>query len=359
MKVLLLGEFSSLHRYLKEGLQELGGIDVKLFANGDSWKKIGGADGSLFNYYGGIPGRIKTYGEALRNARSLEGYDVVQLINPQIYPHIVNDRITKMLASSNKCFSLVAAGDDLALVTAYREGKLDYYMMDYDKTPLELYDCESFKGRKKIAVEKKIVSRADVIIPSLYEYTLGYEGNDRLSGVIPFPINTDSISYSDNTVGDKVVFFHGLNKELAKGTPFIRAALERLQEKYPHDVEVIIDGKMPFDKYVEVMNRANVVVDQCCSHGYGINACIAMAQGKVVMAGSREHTLSAFGIESSPILHVEPSVDQIFAQLEYILENRRNIAQWGIDSRRYVEDMHHYVKVAARYVDAWKATGKI
>ena len=359
MKVLLLGEFSSLHRYLKEGLQELGGSDVKLFANGDSWKKIGGADGSLFNYYGGIPGRIKTYGEALRNARSFEGYDVVQLINPQIYPHIVNDRITKMLASSNKCFSLVAAGDDLALVTAYREGKLDYYMMDYDKTPLELYDCESFKGRKKIAVEKKIVSRADVVIPSLYEYTLGYEGNDRLSGVIPFPINTDSISYSDNTVGDKVVFFHGLNKELAKGTPFIRAALERLQEKYPHDVEVIIDGKMPFDKYVEVMNRANVVVDQCCSHGYGINACIAMAQGKVVMAGSREHTLSAFGIESSPILHVEPSVDQIFSQLEYILENRRNIAQWGVDSRRYVEDMHHYVKVAARYVDAWKATGKI
>ena len=359
MKVLLLGEFSSLHRYLKEGLQELGGIDVKLFANGDSWKKIGGADGSLFNYYGGIPGRIKTYGEALRNARSFEGYDVVQLINPQIYPHIVNDRITKMLASSNKCFSLVAAGDDLALVTAYREGKLDYYMMDHDKTPLELYDCKSFKGRKKIAVEKKIVSRADVVIPSLYEYTLGYEGNDRLSGVIPFPINTDSISYSDNKVGEKVVFFHGLNKELAKGTPFIRAALERLQEKYPHDVEVIIDGKMPFDKYVEVMNRANVVVDQCCSHGYGINACIAMAQGKVVMAGSREHTLSAFGIESSPILHVEPSVDQIFSQLEYILENKKNIAQWGIDSRRYVEDMHHYVKVAARYVDAWKATGKI
>ena len=359
MKVLLLGEFSSLHRYLKEGLQELGGIDVKLFANGDSWKKIGGADGSLFNYYGGIPGRIKTYGEALRNARSLEGYDVVQIMYPQVYPHAVNRRICKMLAESNKCFSLVAAGDDLALVTAYREGKLDYYMMDYDKTPLALYDCESFKGRKKIAVEKKIVSRADVIIPSLYEYTLGYEGNDRLSGVIPFPINTDSISYSDNKVGEKVVFFHGLNKELAKGTPFIRAALERLQEKYPHDVEVIIDGKMPFDKYVEVMNRANVVVDQCCSHGYGINACIAMAQGKVVMAGSREHTLSAFGIESSPILHVEPSVDQIFSQLEYILENRKNIAQWGIDSRRYVEDMHHYVKVAARYVDAWKATGKI
>ena len=359
MKVLLLGEFSSLHRYLKDGLQELGDIEVKLFANGDSWKKIGGADGSLFNYYGGIPGRIKTYNEALKNARAFEGYDVVQLMNPQIYPHIVSDRITKMLADSNKCFSLVAAGDDLALVTAYREGKLDYYMLDYEKAPLALYDPESFKGRKKIALEKKIVSRSDVVIPSLYEYTLGYEGNERLSGVIPFPINTDNIKFGENTVKDKLVFFHGLNKELAKGTPFIREALLRLQDKYPNDVEVIIDGHMPFDKYVEVMNRANVVVDQCCSHGYGINACIAMAQGKVVMAGSRDHTLAAFGIESSPIIHVEPSVDQIYGQLEYILENRNNVTQWGYDSRRYVEDMHHYVKVAARYVEAWKATGKI
>lgn len=359
MKVLLLGEFSSLHRYLKEGLQELGGIDVKLFANGDYWKKIGGADGPIFDTYGGALGRVKTCVDAQKRADPFKDHDVVQLVSPQLYPHVINKRICKKLAEENKCFSLVAAGDDLALVTAYKQGKLDYYLLDHYKVPLEFYDEASVRGRAKMKSEKKIVSLADVIIPSLYEYSLGYEGNDKLSGVIPFPINTDGISYSDNTVGQKVVFFHGLNKELAKGTPFIRAALERLQEKYPDDVEVIIDGKMPFDKYVEVMSRANVVVDQCCSHGYGINACIAMAQGKVVMAGSREHTLSAFGIESSPIIHVEPSVDQIFAQLEYILENRKNIAQWGYDSRRYVEDMHHYVKVAARYVDAWKATGEI
>ena len=359
MKVLLLGEFSSLHRYLKEGLQELGEIDVKLFANGDSWKQIGGADGNLFDSRGGAIGRIKTCEDALKKARSFKDYDVVQMINTQTYPQFVNSKICKALSSKNKCFSLVAAGDDLALVTAYKEGKLDYYMMDHEKAPLRYYDDSTFRGKAKIKAEKKIVSCADVIIPSLYEYTLGYEGNDRLSKVIPFPINTDNIRYQENTVKQKVVFLHGLNRELAKGTPFIREALERLQEKYPDDVEIIIDGHMPFDKYVEVMNRANVVVDQCCSHGYGINACIAMAQGKVVMSGSRQHTLDAFGIDSSPILHVEPSADQIYMQLEYILENREKITEWGYKSRLYVENTHHYVKNAQRYVDAWKATGKI
>ena len=218
MKVLLLGEFSSLHRYLKEGLQELGEIDVKLFANGDSWKQIGGADGNLFDSRGGAIGRIKTCEDALKKARSFKDYDVVQMINPQTCPQFVNSKICKALSSKNKCFSLVAAGDDLALVTAYKEGKLDYYMMDHEKAPLRYYDDSTFRGKAKIKAEKKIVSCADVIIPSLYEYTLGYEGNDRLSKVIPFPINTDNIRYQENTVKQKVVFFHGLNRELAKGT---------------------------------------------------------------------------------------------------------------------------------------------
>lgn len=48
MKVLLLGEFSGLYRYLKQGLLELG-IDTTLAANGDLWKNIGGADFPLFH----------------------------------------------------------------------------------------------------------------------------------------------------------------------------------------------------------------------------------------------------------------------------------------------------------------------
>ena len=39
MKILLLGEYSSLHRYLKEGLFEIGYKDVTLASNGDGWKE--------------------------------------------------------------------------------------------------------------------------------------------------------------------------------------------------------------------------------------------------------------------------------------------------------------------------------
>ena len=359
MKVLLLGEFSSLHRYLKEGLLELG-VDVKLYANGDSWKKISGADGPLFPQDGGnaLKRYYSYYVKAFDTAKNFKGYDVVQTVSARIYPMLINNRLLNKIAKQNDCFALASAGDDLALYDAYKNGKFEYYLFDYDKEALSQFDPSTFKGKMRRKTDKKIVKLSDVIVPSLYDYSVGYRGEERLSKVIPFPINTDAIEYKENKLSEKVVFFHGLNRELSKGTPIIRAALERLKNDYPNDVEVIIDGHMPFDRYVEVMNRSNVVIDQCCTYAYGINACIAMAQGKVVMAGNRAETREAFGIESSPIVHIQPNEDQIYDQLVKILESKKDIPEIGYRSRKYVEDVHHYVKNAQKYVDVWSRAGE-
>lgn len=362
MRVLLLGEFSSLHRYLKEGLQELGGIEVELYANGDGWKKITGADGVLYNSGSNFINRVYNYFiDAYKKANTFQEYDVVQIVNPTIYPDFINETILRLIAKKNKSLSVVAAGYSEALVNAYQSGIFDYYVYDYDKYSVNRYTEDSFRNKLIIHNEKWVNKHADIIIPSLYEYTVGYKSEDlhKLYNVIPFPINLSDLKYQENNPKNKVVFFHGINRELAKGTPFIREALEKLQEKYPNDVEVIIDGKMPFKEYVEVMQRANVVVDQCCSYGYGINACIAMAQGKVVVSGARQETLNAFGIEKTPMLCAKPDVGYLYNQFEYILQQKKNLAQLGYDSRQYVENLHDHVKVAQQYVDAWKSTGKI
>lgn len=359
MKVLLVGEFSSLHKYLKEGLCELG-IETVLAANGDGWKKIGGNDTILFkDSHEGIKRYYDLYLNAYQKSKKFRGYDVVQLIKLCPYSKIINNIIIRELAKKNKCMALVAAGEDAALVNSYYSGKFDYYIFDFDKSTLEKYSEKNVKGKKAVNLEKKLINYMDIIIPSVYEYTLGYENTNKLAEVIPFPINSNDIDYHENKLENKVVFFHGLNRELAKGTPFIRKALEKLQQTYPHEVEVIIEGHMPFDKYLEVMNRANVVIDQCCSYGYGINACIAMAQGKVVMTGKRKETLDAININDAPMFHAQPDVEQLFRQMQYIVEHRSSIPQWGYESRKYVENVHDHVKVAQRYVDAWKSTGKI
>ena len=122
---------------------------------------------------------------------------------------------------------------------------------------------------------------------------------------------------------------------------------------------MVIDGHMSFDQYVQLLKRTNVVVDQCCSYAYGINACLAMAQGKVVISGCREETLQALDVKETPMVLAKPDVEFLYKQMENIVTRKENILDWGKQSRVYVEDVHNYKKVAQEYVDAWKATGKV
>lgn len=360
MKVLLLGEFSSVHRYLKQGLLEIGDIDVSLYGNGNGWKNIEGADGCLFTE--GAKKLKKLYNNLIEpcvNAKKYRGYDVVQLINPQIFPLLSNLFILDKLERENNSISLLAVGGDYALTEAYKEGKFEYYAYDYEKRMINFYDSSKLRGKMNIYIDKKVVQMSDIIIPGSYEYTVGYENNVKLNKVIPFPINVKEIEYTENIVQGKIIFFHGINKELEKGTPFIRKALERLKQKYPNDVEIIMDGHMPFAKYIELMKKTNVVIDQCCAYGYGMNACIAMAQGKVVMSGNSTEARKSLGIDDVPIFHVRPDEEQIYDQLVYIVENKKLIPEWGYQSRKHIEDYHDYIRVAQQYLEAWRSTGKI
>lgn len=355
MNILLVGEYSGLHCYLKQGLCELG-HHVLLAANGDGYKKIPGADIPLsIPGASGLKGVFDNYLDPLFRASKLQGFDVAQYISPVMYPYRIREYAYRILMNNNTVNSLVAAGSDLALVRAYESGIFDYYIYDNDKSYKDRY----YSGSKETKIEKRIIKKADVIIPSLYEYSVGYGLEKKLSQVIPFPINSREIKYEVNRPKDKIVFFHGLNREKKKGTEYILKAFEHLQAAYPNEVEVVAKGHMPLSEYLDVMQKANVVVDQCLSYGYGINACLAMAQGKIVISGCRKETLDAFGIEKTPMLLATPSVDQLYAQMSEIVENREKIPEMGFLSRKYVETVHDHVKVAQRYVDAWQSTGKV
>lgn len=357
MRILLVGEFSAFHKYLAEGLKQLG-HEVTKMATGDGWKKIPGADIELYKTTGKTKlGKILSgYYSGRKAIQNLGEYDVIQLINPRIYSTVYNKCLLKKMFKAHKgIISIVAAGGDLAVHNAYEKGVFDYYVYDYDKIALSAYDNNTFMGKRRCKDDIFVIEESDIIVPTLYEYGVGYQGNNKTTGVIPAPVNLEGIKYKENIAQDKVVIFHGVNREAAKGTPFIREALEVIKEKYGDKVEVIIDGKIPFDQYVKLMERTNVVVDQCCTYGYGINALIAMAQGKIVLSGARKETIKAFGMKEDEcaLYHISPDVDTIVKQLSFVVENKEKISVLGKQSREYVEKYHDCKKVAQKYVDAW------
>ena len=353
MNVLLLGDYSSLHKSLREGLMTFPGVHVELFSNGDGWKKIGGATGSIpSRNINGIRDRVSLYLDQLRFCNHIGKYDVIQLINPYILSPVINKYLYKCLLKKAKCVSLVACGGDYRLAESYFNGCFKYAPEDYDKGWLDTYDRNRFRGRMNINNEIWLEKHVQVIIPTLYEYSVGYKGQNVVDA-IPFPVNTDTIQYSDNVVREKVVFFHGLNNEAKKGTPFIRKAMERIANDYPDDVEIIVKGHMPYDEYVQVMRRANVVIDQCLTSAYGINGCIAMAQGKVLMAGNTEDFRRTMKVDDCPIVHIEPDSEQIYSQMVRLIKERDSIPTMGIRSREFADKYHNYKIVARRYLNAW------
>lgn len=149
------------------------------------------------------------------------------------------------------------------------------------------------------------------------------------------------------------MIFHGINRYEDKGSKYIIEAMKIIQERFKNEVECIVTERLPYREYEEVLNRANVVIDQCRIYGYGINACISMAKGKVVLSGSEKEVIERIN-GKCPIVNIRPNVQQIVTELEKIIRGKDNIEQMGYESRMYVEKHHNYIDVAQKYYEEWR-----
>lgn len=354
MKVLLLGEFSGFYLNLKQGLQELG-VDVTLAANGDGWKQIPGADMPLYRT-GDEDALKKIYYKLIKpvlEKDKFRNYDVVQLVGHNIYRPYINSNMIKSLKKNNGKLFLNIAGNCHSLYRAWENGTLGYYTFDDNPEKSEVYTGGGLRRKMTRQTEAYVEEAVDGIIPVMYEYAAGIRNRKNLKRVIPLPFNAGEVQYKENRPEGKLVIFHGILREKDKGTDYIRKAFEIVREKYPEDVEVVMEGKLPLQEYLKVLERTNVLVDQCKEHGWGMNACYGMAQGKVVLGGASRNTLKEFGLKESPVIHIKPDVNQIVSQLEYVIGNREQIAKWGYDSRKFVETFHDSVSIAEQYMETW------
>lgn len=350
MKILLLGEYSGVHQNLKEGLVELG-HEAIIVANGDGWKNIK-SDHQIGNNSSSLQGKFSRVSWPILNKNILKNNDIVQFINPEIFPRYIDIPTLKFIFKNNNKTFLLGAGCDWFFYQVTKE-----YSYSPCKTcqEIDLDNACNWTNKRRQKLNKIVADQATGIIPLLYEYAEAYRrhGYSNLRSTIPFPLNTNNVKFKSNIVKDKLVIFHGLNREGFKGTKIIKEAMESIKNKYSNDVEIIIDGKMPLEKYMKVINESNIVIDQCNSLSYGMNAVYAMAQGKVVFSGSEPECLQEFGINKCPVVNIKPDVQDIVNKLEIFIEDRKRVEKVGYESRLYVEDMHDYIKIAEKYCTEW------
>ncbi|MDG9883151.1 hypothetical protein N7650_09920 [Pseudomonas sp. GD04058] len=355
MKILLIGEYSGLHKELKGALTALG-HEVTLAAASDFWKKFEadinlGYGSNIYSY------KARQLILPFLKMKVFRGYDVVHLVNFYVFPRLpyLNLLFVKYLKRHNKVVTLSGSGDDPFFVK-YSEDTMRYSPIPWH----EKYDRNKpyyMRSKAHLKAMHDYMQCVDGVIPIMFEYystfcAAGYE--EKTSQPIPIPISVDRIPFSENREADgKLVFFHGLNRRGFKGTFLVEKAFDSLQSKYPNDVECFIKGHMPFEQYMALLSKVNVSVDQVFSYSLAMNALYSMSQGKVVAGGAEPESSILYGGELPPVYNLPGEQAGLDQTLEKILDERESIGERSIASREFVVKHHSPVKVAEAYLNYW------
>ena len=363
MKILLFGEFSGFMNSLKSGLTQLG-QDVFLASNGDGFKNFP----SDFRWDIGnkIPNPFRLFLVLINvylHRHLLRGYDVVLFISPNLFGKrpIFNRPIYNYILKNNTLVYLVGAGlynTSFKYWYDRKDSKYFGYTSAYIKECKSKREMSNYFNKAGIQWEKELLLHITGIIPIWYEYAEPYRNYPNLKKAIRTPVDLEKFEYKPNEVKDgKVVFFHGLSRP-CKGGKFILAAFDRLRDKHKDDAEFIAAGGLPFDEYMKIIDRTNVIVDDANSYSFCMNAFFSMLKGKVVMGGAEPEGNTELEYEDVPVINICANVDQICKAIENLIDRKNDIKELGLKSRKFVEKYHNSVDVAKTYISQFESDFK-
>ena len=360
MKILLIGEYSNVHATLAEGLRHLG-HEVTVVSNGDFWKAYPrDIDVSRpAGRWGGLRLLTKIYTLLPR----LRGYDVVQLINPMFF-ELKAERLFPLyryLRRHNRKVFLGGFGMDWYWVhTCVTRKPLCYSDFNIGESlrtnPDALRERHDWLGTAKGRLNQWIANDCDGIITGLYEYWACYHPVfPQKTTFIPFPIRLPETP-TPVTPSSKVVIFIGINRERSayKGTDIMLQAAQEVCRRYPQAMELRVAESVPFNKYQEMMDGADAILDQLYSYTPSMNPLLAMSKGIICIGGGEPENYEIINETAlRPIINVAPTYDSVFHELEQLVLHPERIPELKRQSVAYVRKHHDYLKVAQQHLDFW------
>ena len=365
-----------MHNTLKEGLETLG-HDVHLVGNGDGFKQYHvdfSIESKLFNLkllnlFRQLIFKVTKFDIAkieigfrfYRLLPQLKGYDVVQLINESPIQTIKKWELAllkKLVQNNDKLFVLSTGVDYLnvkywfenrqhkSILYPYFENpnlKKEYqYILDYRTVPHKI-------------IHDFIYKNCNGIIATDLDYLLPINENKKCIGLIPNPVNIAKLKYQELKIDAKIVLFLGINKWSyhQKGIVYFEKAIAIIKELFGDKIEIIVTRNIPYNQYINLYNKAHILLDQMHGHDQGYNALEAMAKGKVVFTNVSHEFINYYDIKEKIAINALPNVDYLVTQLSFLIENPSEIIAIGKRARAYIEKEHDYEKIADKYESVW------
>lgn len=376
MKILLVGEYSRLHNSLKSGLIALG-HDVILVSDGDGFKNYP-ADYSVAykwfkNKFLNIPRQlifrmfkydIAKLENGIRFYRLLskfKGYDVVQLINEapiKTTPQFERYLLKKLLSQNKKTF-LLCCGIDYITANYLLSRKPRYSLMDpfFDNGKLiqEYRYILEYNSKPYKKLHETLYSQLNGVIASDIDYYLPLKQHPKFLGLIANPVILDNLEYKELQITGVITIFLGINRGNynQKGIPYFEKALDVIRQKYPDRTEIIVTENIPYAEYINIYNKAHILLDQVYGYDQGYNALEAMAKGKVVFTGAEQEFMEYYNLTESVAVNALPDVNAIVKELSFLIENPEEITAIGKRARAFIKKEHEYISIAEKYLEKW------
>ena len=365
MRILLIGEYSNVHWTLAEGLRALG-HKVCVVSNGDFWKNYRRDISLTRDVHSKLSG-IKYLLKAYLMLPKFRNYDIVQIINP-MFLELKAERIFpyyRFLRKHNKKMFMGAFGMDAYWTGYASSAPYPFRYSDFnigsqpisnDYTNEQIADWDN---TPKACLNRMIANDCNGIIAGMYEYHSAYkkEHSDKLT-YIPFPIEVPATAAAQYSQERKIRFFIGIQKSrsIYKGTDIMLRALERVVKEYPDDCEMLKAENVPFEQYSQMITDCDILLDQLYGYSPGMNALLALANGKIVVGGAEEECYRILGEkELRPMVNVEPSEEDVYNKLVTIVQRKKEIAKLQADSIEFIKRHHSPPKVAQQYIDFWNS----
>lgn len=367
MKILLIGDYSNYNYCLSIGLTRLG-HDVTVASNGSRWmdtarhidlsRPLAGKAGGALLWL-----RLRTL-----LARDLRGYDVVAINNPifvDLQPHRVMS-LFRMLKRHNGSVFLTAMGTDSAYVR----------MCLADDSPLRYNELRIDGKRAPYAVEhpeieeawlrmplsdhcRRIYENIDGAVSALYEYHLALERvlpSDMVAyGGIPVDLASVQRTVGD-TVPERVTLFLGRHRDrmVEKGTDRLEAAARAVVGEMPDRCRLEIVENVPYARYLELLGKAHIMLDQLYSYTPATNALLGLARGMTVMTGAEPEYYDFIGERvNRPVINAVPDDAMLADQLRTLVSQPEIIPRRAEAGRRFVAQHNSTDAVAGRFADFW------
>ena len=378
MKILLIGEYSRLHNSLKEGLVALG-HEVVLAASGDAFKNFP-SDYSfraqIINsnwffkktrnlIYSLTRFEIEQIEHAIRFyflLPKLDKFDHVQLINSDALASFpwVSRWLYRKLFQNVKSRSLLICGDETPIIDYLLKKELPYSILTpfFEDATLKnhfYYPLKYTKPSYRKTFEW-LAQNCQSMTTSDMDYKIPMERMGFDAPMIPNPVNCEKIPFETISNLEPVVIFLGINRGsyIKKGIRYFEEALSEIEKKYGNKVTISVCENQPYEAYIKLYQEAHIVLDQIYAMDQGYNALEAMAKGKAVFTGANEAFTNHYGLNENVAIHALPDKDYLVQQLSYLIENPSKIKEIGKRARAFIEKEHHYVKIAQKYLAAWK-----